>query len=58
MQVMSTEYEKILKRRLQRVGGNTNDPSLAGFLSIFDRKRLPAHVQDDKNNVKKGVEWE
>ena len=51
---MSTEYEKILKRRLLHVGGNTDDPSLSGFLSMFDSTRLPRHVRDEKNNVKKG----
>lgn len=52
---MSNEYEKILKRRLARVGGSTDDPSLSGFLSLFDSERLPARVQDEKNNVRKGT---
>jgi len=54
LSVMSSEYEKILKRRLTRVGGSTDDPSLAGFLSIFDSERLPTHFRDSRNNVKKG----
>jgi len=51
---MSTEYEKILRRRLTRVGGSEEDPSLSGFLGIFKSERLPAHVQDEKENVKRG----
>lgn len=52
---MSGEYEKILKRRLTRVGGRHDDPSLGSFLSMFDGSRLPPQVQDDRNNVKKGL---
>lgn len=52
--MMSTEYEKILKRRLLRVGGRTDDPSLPGFLEMFKHDRLPAQVQDKQNYVKRG----
>eukprot|EP00210_Caulerpa_lentillifera_P000051 g49.t1 len=54
LEVMSMEYEKILKRRLIRVGGRTNDPSLHGFLDGFKPERLPVTLQDAQNNVKRG----
>ncbi|KIZ00001.1 hypothetical protein MNEG_7958 [Monoraphidium neglectum] len=37
------EYEKVLKRRLERVGGDPSDPALAQLLGSFtDPRRLPA----------------
>lgn len=36
------EYDKILRRRLQRVGGDPDDPALPALLDAFtDAKRLP-----------------
>eukprot|EP00210_Caulerpa_lentillifera_P003834 g3662.t1 len=54
LDTMSMEYEKILKRRLVRVGGRTDDPSLPVFLDMFKLERLPAQVHDKQKNVKRG----
>jgi len=54
LQVMSTEYEKILKRRILRVGGRTDDPSLPRFLALFNPERLPSQLHDGQKNVKRG----
>lgn len=53
LQLLSQEFERILQRRLARVGGNPSDPGLAKFLECFDEQRVPSNVKVG-NSVKKG----
>lgn len=52
--MLSDEFERILQRRHEKVGGASDDPALREVLSYFSRERLPsAVVQGDA--VRKGA---
>ncbi|KAK9867336.1 hypothetical protein WJX84_003668 [Apatococcus fuscideae] len=44
--ILAKEYERILKRRLQIVGGSANDAALTTMLECFKKERLPSAVVD------------
>lgn len=52
--ILAKEYERILKRRLQIVGGSANDAALHSMLECFKKERLPSGVIDG-NSVRKGA---
>lgn len=35
LRLMAAEYERILKRRLKKVGGSQDDPALGQLLAVF-----------------------
>lgn len=50
------EYEKILKRRLSRVGGDPSDPALGQLLDCFsDPRRLPPSAVAGGSAVRRGA---
>lgn len=53
LHLLSQEFERILQRRLQRVGGNPEDPALASFLDCFSEDRVPSTAKEG-TSVKKG----
>ena len=54
IKLLSKEYERILRRRLQRVGGLQNDAALAQMLASFKEESLPDSVKQG-GSVKKGT---
>ena len=53
--MMSREYERILRRRISMVGGNSQDPHLDAMLEYFKEPNLPDHVKWGRNTVRKGT---
>lgn len=53
LKMMMGEYERILRRRLNSVGGSPNDPALPDMLAAFSEDRLPKDMVKG-GNVQKG----
>lgn len=54
LKLMMGEYERILRRRLNSVGGSPNDPALVDMLAAFSEECLPKGVVKG-GNVQKGA---
>lgn len=54
IKLLAKEYERILKRRIQKVGGSQTDTALALMLKSFDEKALPDNIKQG-GSVKKGT---
>ncbi|KAK9830556.1 hypothetical protein WJX72_012447 [[Myrmecia] bisecta] len=54
IRMMAAEYERILKRRLQNVGGSPQDPGLLQMLDCFREEALPASMRQG-GSVRKGT---
>ena len=54
IKLLAKEYERILRRRIQRVGGSQTDTALAQMLQSFDEKSLPDSIKQG-GSVKKGT---
>ena len=54
IKLLAKEYERILRRRIQRVGGSQADKALAQMLQSFDEKALPESIKQG-GSVKKGT---
>lgn len=55
LKAVSSEYEKILKRRLELVGGNSSDPALTCFISSLEDQNIPSRLKTEDGCVKKGT---
>eukprot|EP00887_Chlorella_sp_A99_P000590 scaffold17.g590.t1 len=55
--LVSREYRRILRRRLQHVGGSTDDPALQTILAAFRVDRLPRSIMAG-SSVRKGTTLE
>ena len=53
--MMSREYERILRKRISMVGGDSQDPHLNAMLEYFKEPNLPDHVKWGRNTVRKGT---
>lgn len=54
IKLLAKEYERILKRRIQKVGGSQTDTALTLMLKSFDEKALPDNIKQG-GSVKKGT---
>jgi hypothetical protein len=55
LKLISSEYDKILRRRVQKVGGSEqDDPGVSKVLSIFSEDRFPAQCLEG-SSIKKGT---
>lgn len=54
IKLLAKEYERILKRRIQKVGGSQTDKALTLMLNSFDEKALPDSIKQG-GSVKKGT---
>ena len=54
IKLLAKEYERILKRRIQKVGGSQTDTALTLMLNSFDEKALPDNIKQG-GSVKKGT---
>jgi len=53
--LMAREYERILRRRIVRVGGDENDPELKNMITCFDEANLPSGIKSGPGKVRKGT---
>lgn len=51
--IMAGEYERILRKRIEMVGGNRQDPQLDQMLEYFKEHNLPDHVKGGRGSVRK-----
>lgn len=54
IKLLAKEYERILRRRIQRVGGSQADKALAEMIRSFDETSLPESIKQG-GSVKKGT---
>ncbi len=54
IKLLAKEYERILRRRIQKVGGSQSDKALAQMIQSFDEKSLPDSIKQG-GSVKKGT---
>ncbi|KAK9805933.1 hypothetical protein WJX73_006432 [Symbiochloris irregularis] len=54
IKLLHAEYEKILKRRIQRVGGVVQDTALLQLLDCFREENIPPSIKEG-DSVKKGT---
>lgn len=54
IKLLAKEYERILRRRIVKVGGSVTDIALAQMLNTFKEENLPASVKQG-GSVKKGT---
>lgn len=55
LRLVAGEYEKILRRRLVMVGGESSDPALDNLLSHIDDDNIPSKFKSQKGHIKKGT---
>lgn len=54
IKLLAKEYERILRRRIQKVGGSQTDTALAQMIKSFDEQSLPDSIKQG-GSVKKGT---
>ncbi|GMH36673.1 hypothetical protein BSKO_04546 [Bryopsis sp. KO-2023] len=54
IRIMAGEYKRILKKRIEMVGGSTADPALQSLLTMFEEEKLPHQIKT-RGNVKAGT---
>mmetsp|Transcript_1936 Transcript_1936/g.5708 ORF Transcript_1936/g.5708 Transcript_1936/m.5708 type:complete len:355 (-) Transcript_1936:826-1890(-) len=53
--MMAREYERILRKRIEKLGGDRHDPHLDAMLECFKEDNLPDHVKRGPGTVRKGT---